>query len=60
MSGHRLVGIKITIPVLPSLGLYTSDNPRSCVIDDCFDLSAFGRRKILVRKMAVLYKKLIK
>ena len=50
MSKHLLVGMKIAIPVLPSMGLYTSDDARSCVNDDCFDLLAFANCKISVRK----------
>ena len=44
-SEHLLVGMKIAIPVLPSIGAYISDNARSCVHDDCFDLPAFSNRK---------------
>ena len=45
------VGMKITIPVLPSMGSCTNDDARSCVNnDDCFDLPAFANRKIAVRK----------
>ena len=71
-SEHLLVGKKITIPVLPSIGAYISDDARSCVNDDCFDLPAFSNRKFqsgkksdigdfkpYARKMAALYKKLI-
>ena len=43
-SEHLLVVIKITIPVLPSMGSYTNDNTRLCVNDDCFDLLAFANR----------------
>ena len=39
------MGKKIVIPVLPSMGTYTSDDVRSCVNDDCFDLPAFANRK---------------
>ena len=42
---HLLVGMKIAIPVLPSIGAYISDDTRSCVNDDCFDLPAFSNRK---------------
>ena len=45
-SEHLLVGMKITIPVLPFKGSYT----RSCVNDDCFDLPTFANRKISIRK----------
>ena len=44
-SEHLLVGMKIAIPVLPSIGAYISDDARSCVNDDCFDLPAFLNRK---------------
>ena len=44
-SEHLLVGMKITIPVLPSIGVYISDDARSYVNDDCFDLPAFSNRK---------------
>ena len=44
-SEHLLVGMKITIPVLPSIGAYISDDARSCVNDDCSDLPAFSNRK---------------
>ena len=44
-SEHLLVGMKIAIPVLPSIGAYISDDARSCVNDDCFDLPAFSNRK---------------
>ena len=44
-SEHLLVGMKIAIPVLPSIGAYISDEARSCVNDDCFDLLAFSNRK---------------
>ena len=40
-----LVGMKIAIPVLSSIGAYISDDARSCVNDDCFDLPAFSNRK---------------
>ena len=42
---HLLVGMKITIPVLPSIGVYISNDARSRVNDDCFDLPAFSNRK---------------
>ena len=35
---HLLVGMKIAIPVLPSMALYTSDDTRLCVNDDCFEV----------------------
>ena len=44
-SEHLLVGKKVAIPVLPSKGAYISDDARSCVNDDCFDLPAFSNRK---------------
>ena len=44
-SEHLLVGMKIVIPVVPSIGAYISDDARSCVNDDCFDLPAFSNRK---------------
>ena len=45
MGEHLLVGMKVAIPVLPSIGSYISDGARSCVNDDCFDLPAFANRK---------------
>ena len=53
MGEHLLVGMKIAIPVLPSIGSYISDGARSCVNDDCFDLSAFANCKFSVRKKKV-------
>ena len=44
-SEHLLVGKKILIPVLPLIATYISDDARSCVNDDCFDLPAFSNRK---------------
>ena len=44
-SEHLLVGMKIAIPVLPSIGACISDDARSCVNDDCFDLPAISNRK---------------
>ena len=44
-SKDLLVGMKIAIPVLPSIGAYISDDARSCVNDDCFDLPAFSNPK---------------
>ena len=44
-SEHLLVGMKIAIQVLPSVGGYISDDARSCVNDDCFDLPAFSNHK---------------
>ena len=44
-SEHLLVGMKIAIPVLPSIGTYISDDASLCVNDDCFDLPAFSNRK---------------
>ena len=71
-SEHLLVGTKIMIPVLPSIGEYISDDARSCVNDDCFYLPAFSNRKFqsgkksgirdfepYAHKTAALYKKLI-
>ena len=49
-SEHLLVGMKIVIPVLPTIGSYISDDARSCVNDDCFDLPAFSNRKFLSEK----------
>ena len=72
VSEHLLVGMKIAIPVLPSIGAYISDDARSCVNDDCFDLPAFSNRKFQSgkksdfgdftsssAKRAALYEKLI-
>ena len=42
VNEHLLVGTKIVIPVLPSIGSYISDDARSCVNDDCFDLPALA------------------
>ena len=53
-SEHLLVGMKIAIPVLPSIGTYISDDARSCVNDDCFDLSAFSNRKFQSGKSLIL------
>ena len=71
-SEHLLVGMKIVIPVLSSIGAYISDDARSGVKDDCFDLPAFSYRKFQSgkksdfgdfapssAKRAVLYEKLI-
>ena len=44
-SEHLLVGMKIAIPVLPSIDAYISDDASLCVNDDCFDLPAFSNRK---------------
>ena len=44
-SEHLLVGKKIAIPVLPFIDSYISDDARSCVSDDCFDLPAFTNHK---------------
>ena len=49
-SEHLLVGMKTAIPVLPSIGAYISDDARSCVNDDCFDLPAFSNRKFQLGK----------
>ena len=71
-SEHSLVGMKIAIPVLPSIGVYISDDARSCVNDECFDLLALSNRKFQSgkksdfrdfasssAKRAALYEKLI-
>ena len=71
-SEHLLVGMKIAIPVLASIGAYISDDARSCVNDGCFDLPAFSNRKFQSgkksdfgdfasssAKRAALYEKLI-
>ena len=49
-SEHLLVGMKIAIPVLPSIGAYISDDASLCVNDDCFDLPAIFKSQISVRK----------
>ena len=49
-SEHLLVGKKIAIPVLPSIGAYISDDASLCVNDDCFDFPAFSNRKFQSRK----------
>ena len=69
---HLLVGMKIAIPMLPSIGAYISDDARSCVNDDCVDFPAFSNRKFQSgkksdfrdfasssAKKAALYEKLI-
>ena len=53
-SKHLLVGIKIGIPVLPSMGSYTSDDAWSCVSSDCFDLPAFANRKFQSEKGLIM------
>ena len=71
-SEHLLVGMKIAIPVLTSIDAYISDDARSCVNDDCFDLPAFSNHKFQSgkksdfgdfasrsAKRAALYEKLI-
>ena len=71
-SEHLLVGMKIAIPVLPSIGAYIKDDARSCVNDDYFDLLSFSNRKFQSEKKsdigdfaparaktAALYEKLI-
>ena len=71
-SEHLLVGMKIAIPVLSSIEACISDNARSCVNDDCFDLPAFSNHKFQSgkksdfgdfasssAKRAALYEKLI-
>ena len=49
-SEHLLVGMKIVIPALPSIGAYISDDARSCVNDDYFDLPSFWNRKFQSEK----------
>ena len=49
-SEHLLVGMKIAIPVLPSIGVYIRDDAKSCVNDDCFDMPAFSNRKFQSEK----------
>ena len=49
-SKHLLVGMKIAIPVLSSLGSYISDDDRSCVNNARFDLLAFANRKFHSKK----------
>ena len=49
-SEHLLVGMKIAIPVLPSIGAYISNDARSCVNDDYFDLPSFSNRKFQSEK----------
>ena len=44
-SKHLLVGMKIAIQVLPSMGSHSSDDAWSCVNNDCFDVLAFANRK---------------
>ena len=53
-SEHLLVGMKTAIPVLPSIGADISDDARSCVNDDCFDLLAFSNRKFQSGKRTIL------
>ena len=53
-SEHLLVGMKITIPVLPFIGALISDDARLCVNDDCFDLPAFSNRKFQSGKSQIL------
>ena len=53
-SEHLLVGMKIAIPVLPSIGVYIIDDARSCVNDDCFDLPAFSNRNFSQEKSPIL------
>ena len=61
---HLLVGMKISIPVLPSEGSYTSKDARSCVNDDCFDLLTFAKSQNSVRKkspiLEILHLRLLK
>ena len=47
---HLLVGMKIAIPVLPSIGAYISDDARSSVNYECFDLLSFSNRKFRSEK----------
>ena len=49
-SEQLLVGMKIAIPVLLCIGAYISDDARSCVNDDCFDLPAFSNHKFQSEK----------
>ena len=54
-NGNQLqranMGMKIAISVLPSIGLYTSDDARLCVHDDDDDdLPAFANRKFQSEK----------
>ena len=71
-SEHLLVGMKIAIPVLLSIRACISDDARSCVSDDCFDLPVISNRKFQSgkksdfgdfasssAKRAALYEKLI-
>ena len=66
------MGVKIAIPVLPSIGDYISDDAGSCANDDYFDLPSFSNRKFQSEKKsdigdftpsraktAALYEKLI-
>ena len=53
-SEHLLVGMKIGIPVLPSIGAHISDDTRSCVNNDCFDLPAISNRKFQSGKSPIL------
>ena len=41
-KGNLLMGMKIVIPVLPPMGLNSTDDAMSCVRDGCFDLPAFA------------------
>ena len=52
MSEHLLVGMKIVILVLPSIGSYISDDARSCVSDDWF--AGLYKSQISVRKSPIL------
>ena len=47
-SEHLLVGMKIAIPVLPSVGSYIIDDARSCLNDDCFHLPAFRKTNLIL------------
>ena len=40
--------------VQPFIGSYISDDARSCVNDDCFDLPAFANRKFQSEKSPIL------
>ena len=48
--GTAVVGMKIAISVLPSIGSNTSNDTRSCANDDYFDLPAFANCKFLSEK----------
>ena len=57
-SEHLLVGMKIAIPVLPSIGSFISDDFRSCVNNDCFDLPAlttFSQKKVRFWRFRIFF-----